>query len=109
MNGKRSIYLPQCISIALDGSDAYAELVGIDLSQSRNIVGYFTLMGIGLYFIVDIFKNLFSFIKTPETFNNFEILLSMIIPIQLLAYYISTMREIDVDKPRNLAKSVTVE
>ena len=54
-------------------------------------------------------QHLFSFIKTPETFNNFEILLSMIIPIQLLAYYISTMREIDVDKPRNLAKSVTVE
>lgn len=54
-------------------------------------------------------QHLFSFIKTPETFNNFEILLSMIIPIQLLAYYISTMCEIDVDKPRNLAKSVTVE
>jgi glucosamine--fructose-6-phosphate aminotransferase (isomerizing) len=31
------------------------------------------------------------------------------IPLQLLAYHIAVMRECDVDKPRNLAKSVTVE
>lgn len=32
-----------------------------------------------------------------------------IIPLQLLAYYVSTAKGLDVDKPRNLAKSVTVE
>lgn len=32
-----------------------------------------------------------------------------IIPLQMLAYYVSVYRGIDVDKPRNLAKSVTVE
>ncbi len=32
-----------------------------------------------------------------------------IIPLQLLAYHIATMRGLDPDKPRNLAKSVTVE
>ena len=32
-----------------------------------------------------------------------------IIPLQLLSYYISVQRNCDVDKPRNLAKSVTVE
>ena len=32
-----------------------------------------------------------------------------IVPLQLLAYSISCERGIDVDKPRNLAKSVTVE
>lgn len=31
------------------------------------------------------------------------------VPMQLLAYYVSTMKGLDVDKPRNLAKSVTVE
>jgi len=31
------------------------------------------------------------------------------IPLQLLAYHIAVMRGCDVDKPRNLAKSVTVE
>ena len=32
-----------------------------------------------------------------------------IIPLQLLAYHIAVQRGCDVDKPRNLAKSVTVE
>ena len=32
-----------------------------------------------------------------------------IIPLQLFAYYVSLGRGLDVDKPRNLAKSVTVE
>ncbi|HCB90606.1 MAG TPA: glutamine--fructose-6-phosphate aminotransferase, partial [Ruminococcaceae bacterium] len=32
-----------------------------------------------------------------------------VIPLQLLAYYIAVQRGCDVDKPRNLAKSVTVE
>ena len=32
-----------------------------------------------------------------------------IIPLQLLAYYIAVLRGCDVDQPRNLAKSVTVE
>jgi glucosamine--fructose-6-phosphate aminotransferase (isomerizing) len=32
-----------------------------------------------------------------------------VIPLQLLAYHIATLRGCDVDQPRNLAKSVTVE
>lgn len=32
-----------------------------------------------------------------------------VVPLQLLAYYIGVLKELDVDKPRNLAKSVTVE
>jgi glucosamine--fructose-6-phosphate aminotransferase (isomerizing) len=32
-----------------------------------------------------------------------------IIPLQLLAYHIGVLRGCDIDKPRNLAKSVTVE
>lgn len=32
-----------------------------------------------------------------------------IVPLQLLAYYAALHRDCDVDKPRNLAKSVTVE
>jgi glucosamine--fructose-6-phosphate aminotransferase (isomerizing) len=32
-----------------------------------------------------------------------------VIPLQLLAYYIGVAKGLDVDKPRNLAKSVTVE
>lgn len=32
-----------------------------------------------------------------------------VIPLQILAYHIAAMRGLDVDQPRNLAKSVTVE
>jgi glucosamine--fructose-6-phosphate aminotransferase (isomerizing) len=32
-----------------------------------------------------------------------------VIPLQLLAYHVAVLRGTDVDKPRNLAKSVTVE
>jgi glutamine---fructose-6-phosphate transaminase (isomerizing) len=32
-----------------------------------------------------------------------------VVPLQLLAYQIAILRNCDVDKPRNLAKSVTVE
>ena len=32
-----------------------------------------------------------------------------VVPLQLLAYYVSVAKGLDVDKPRNLAKSVTVE
>ena len=44
----------------------------------------------------------------PETVEYYTASLA-IIPLQLLAYYISVARGIDPDKPRNLAKSVTVE
>lgn len=49
-----------------------------------------------------------SFISLPLCDDLFSGFLS-IIPLQLLAYYTSSLKGIDVDKPRNLAKSVTVE
>ncbi len=47
-------------------------------------------------------------IYIPETEDILTPLLT-VIPLQLLAYHIAVMRGCDVDKPRNLAKSVTVE
>lgn len=47
-------------------------------------------------------------IEIPETEEAFMPLLSTI-PLQLLSYYIAVMRGCNVDQPRNLAKSVTVE
>ena len=44
----------------------------------------------------------------PKTEEPLEPLLS-VIPLQLLAYFVGVLRGNDVDKPRNLAKSVTVE
>lgn len=47
-------------------------------------------------------------IYIPETVEYFTPLLT-VIPMQLLAYHIAVLRGCDVDQPRNLAKSVTVE
>lgn len=47
-------------------------------------------------------------IKLPEIRQEMSASLS-IIPLQLLSYYVAVERNCDVDKPRNLAKSVTVE
>ncbi len=47
-------------------------------------------------------------IYIPKTLEMLTPLLS-VIPLQLVAYYVGTLKGYDVDKPRNLAKSVTVE
>jgi glucosamine--fructose-6-phosphate aminotransferase (isomerizing) len=47
-------------------------------------------------------------IRIPETIDMLTPVLS-VIPLQLLAYYIAVKRGANVDQPRNLAKSVTVE
>ena len=47
-------------------------------------------------------------VRLPECPALFSASLS-IVPLQLLAYYVAVERSCDVDKPRNLAKSVTVE
>ena len=44
----------------------------------------------------------------PKTDERFATSLA-IIPLQLMGYYVSVAKGLDVDKPRNLAKSVTVE
>jgi glucosamine--fructose-6-phosphate aminotransferase (isomerizing) len=49
-----------------------------------------------------------SIISLPETRSRFSPV-AMVIPLQLLAYHIAVRRGCDVDQPRNLAKSVTVE
>jgi glucosamine--fructose-6-phosphate aminotransferase (isomerizing) len=47
-------------------------------------------------------------IYIPPTLDCLQPLLT-VVPLQLLAYHIAVLRGCDVDKPRNLAKSVTVE
>ncbi|MDZ4845973.1 MAG: glutamine--fructose-6-phosphate transaminase (isomerizing) [Chitinophagales bacterium] len=57
----------------------------------------------------EVIKNLAEFvIEIPETEEPLTPILS-VVPLQLLAYHIAVMRGCNVDQPRNLAKSVTVE
>lgn len=56
----------------------------------------------------DIEKSVDSVIYLPKTLDILTPVLS-VIPLQLIAYYVAKQKACDVDKPRNLAKSVTVE
>lgn len=50
-----------------------------------------------------------DFIVNIPKVNDYFAGITAVIPLQLLGYYISASKGLDVDKPRNLAKSVTVE
>ena len=45
----------------------------------------------------------------PTHSEHFQAPILYTIPLQLLAYYVSLLKGTDIDQPRNLAKSVTVE
>lgn len=54
-------------------------------------------------------KNRFDYVVEIPEVNSLISPVISVIPLQLLSYYISKEKGLDVDKPRNLAKSVTVE
>ena len=66
------------------------------------------LMGLTTYGNYNIEDTAGFTVYVPKTDPHFATSLS-VIPLQLLAYYVSCAKGLDVDKPRNLAKSVTVE
>ena len=65
----------------------------------------FALTTAGKYSI----ENIADFVVYVPTINPLFAASLAIVPLQLLSYYISIDKGLDVDKPRNLAKSVTVE
>ena len=67
--------------------------------------------GANVIVVTDQKLNKFNFnytIQIPKI-NKFIAPVISVIPLQLFAYYVAKERKLDVDKPRNLAKSVTVE
>ena len=66
------------------------------------------LMGLTAYGKYDVEDNVNFAVYVPRTDEHFIGVLA-IVPLQLLGYYLSVSKGLDVDKPRNLAKSVTVE
>lgn len=56
-----------------------------------------------------LFKNISDFMITIPNCDDIDAPLLSIVPLQLLAYYIAKNRGENIDKPKNLAKSVTVE
>ena len=66
------------------------------------------LMGLTTYGNYNVEDNADFSVYVPKTHQLFTTSLA-IIPLQLMGYYVSVAKGLDVDKPRNLAKSVTVE
>ena len=66
------------------------------------------LMGLTSYGSYDAEDTVDFCVYVPKTETHFAASLA-IVPLQLMAYYVSVARGLDVDNPRNLAKSVTVE
>ena len=66
------------------------------------------LMGLTSYGNYDIEDTVDFTVYVPKTDAHFAASLA-VIPLQLLGYYVRVAKGLDVDKPRNLAKSVTVE
>ena len=102
------------ISLVEDGTLVVGILTQPDLYEktASNLVeaksrGAF-LMGLTTYGNYSIEDCAGFTVYVPKTDPHFATSLS-VIPLQLLAYYVSCAKGLDVDKPRNLAKSVTVE
>ncbi len=66
------------------------------------------LMGLTTYGNYNIEDTADFVVYVPKTDTHFATSLA-VIPLQLMGYYVSVAKGLDVDKPRNLAKSVTVE
>ncbi|MCD8015420.1 MAG: glutamine--fructose-6-phosphate transaminase (isomerizing) [Lachnospiraceae bacterium] len=89
----------------LTQSDLYEKTVS-NMVETRSRGAYlFGLTTYGNYAIED-YVNFTVYI--PRTDEHFAASLA-VVPLQLLGYYVSVAKGLDVDKPRNLAKSVTVE
>ncbi len=57
----------------------------------------------------DIKDNFYDMIIKLPKVNSIVMPILTVIPLQLIAYYVAKLRKCDIDKPKNLAKSVTVE
>jgi len=84
---------------------SYSRMMG-NVEETRARGG--TIIAIAAEDDREIGKHATELIRIPNTQELFTPL-TYVLPLQLLAYYISVERGLDPDKPRNLAKSVTVE
>ena len=105
-HGTISLIEPGILVISVATQDELYEKMISNMAEVKSRGGY--LMGLtcaGHYGMEDTAD--FT-VYVPCTDEHFMPSLA-VIPLQLLGYYISVARGLDVDKPRNLAKSVTVE
>ncbi|MBR4573862.1 MAG: glutamine--fructose-6-phosphate transaminase (isomerizing) [Lachnospiraceae bacterium] len=90
---------------ALTQTDLYEKTLS-NMMECKSRGAY--LMGLTSYGKYDVEDSVNFAVYVPKVDEHFIGSLA-IIPLQLLGYYLSVSKGLDVDKPRNLAKSVTVE
>ncbi|MCR5831258.1 MAG: glutamine--fructose-6-phosphate transaminase (isomerizing) [Lachnospiraceae bacterium] len=90
---------------ALTQTDLYEKTLS-NMMECKSRGAY--LMGVTVYGKYDVEDSVNFAVYVPNADEHFVGSLA-IIPLQLLGYYLSVAKGLDVDKPRNLAKSVTVE
>ncbi len=90
---------------ALTQTDLYEKTLS-NMMECKSRGAY--LMGVTVYGKYDVEDSVNFAVYVPNVDEHFVGSLA-IIPLQLLGYYLSVAKGLDVDKPRNLAKSVTVE
>ncbi|MCX6129844.1 MAG: glutamine--fructose-6-phosphate transaminase (isomerizing) [Proteobacteria bacterium] len=93
--------------VAIAPRDSYYEKTLSNIEEIRARDGY--LIGIGDEKDVRLQELCKKFISCPHVKNPCFQAILMSVAVQFLAYYIAIKRGTDVDQPRNLAKSVTVE
>jgi glucosamine--fructose-6-phosphate aminotransferase (isomerizing) len=93
-------------TMAIVPRDKVYEKMLSNISEVKTRGGY--VMALAFEDDKEIRENVDAVIPIPSTFPLFTPFLA-VLPLQLFAYFIATKRGADVDQPRNLAKSVTVE
>jgi len=93
-------------TVTVTPKDRVYEKMMSNISEIKSRNGY--ILGVAFEDDEEIKGKVDKVISVPSTHPLFTPFLT-VLPLQLFAYYIATKRGADVDQPRNLAKSVTVE
>ena len=105
-HGTISLIESKTLVVGILTQESLYEKMISNLAECKSRGAY--LMGLTNYGNYNIEDTADFTVYIPKTDPRFTASLA-VIPLQLLGYYVSVARGLDVDKPRNLAKSVTVE
>jgi glucosamine--fructose-6-phosphate aminotransferase (isomerizing) len=92
--------------VAINPSDDLKQKMGSNIQEARTRKARIIELVESDNFAVEVGKDIKIRIPKTDPYLN---PLTFIIPLHLLAYYVALSKGLDIDKPRNLAKSVTVE
>lgn len=105
-HGTISLIEPGTLVIGVLSQGALYEKTVSNMVECKSRGAY--LMGLTTYGHYEIEDQVDFAVYVPKVDEHFAASLA-VVPLQLLGYYVSVAKGLDVDKPRNLAKSVTVE